>query len=61
MQKFLYEFRRPRRWEVAVFHFPGEPSQAYVKRVVGCRVNRSGSSDGDVFVDGRIVRKSLPE
>ena len=35
VQKFLYDFRRPKRWEVAVFHFPGEPSQAYVKRVVG--------------------------
>src|SRR5262249_50425132 len=35
VQKFLYEFRRPKRWEVAVFHFPGEPTQAYVKRVVG--------------------------
>ena len=35
VEKFLYEFRRPKRWEVAVFHFPGEPSQAYVKRVVG--------------------------
>ena len=35
VQKFLYDVRRPTRWEVAVFHFPGEPSQAYVKRVVG--------------------------
>ena len=35
VQKFLYDFRRPQRWEVAVFHFPGEPTQAYVKRVVG--------------------------
>jgi signal peptidase I len=61
VEKFLFEFRRPRRWEVAVFHFPGEPSQAYVKRVVGLpgesiRINR-----GDVFVNDRIARKSLPE
>ena len=26
VQKFLYDFRRPKRWEVAVFHFPGEPT-----------------------------------
>ena len=35
VQKFLYDFRTPKRWEVAVFHYPGDPSQAYVKRVVG--------------------------
>jgi signal peptidase I len=43
VEKFLYDFRAPKRWEVAVFHFPGEPSQAYV------------------FIDGKIVRKSLAE
>ena len=25
VQKFLYDFRPPRRWEVAVFHFPASP------------------------------------
>ena len=61
VEKFLYEFRRPRRWEVAVFHFPGEPSQAYVKRVVGLPGESIRIADGDVFVNGRIVRKSLAE
>jgi signal peptidase I len=61
VQKFLYEFRRPKRWEVAVFHFPGEPSQAYVKRVVGLPGESIRIIGGDVFVDGKIVRKSLPE
>ena len=58
VQKFLYDFR-PKRWEVAVFHFPGEPSQAYVKRVVGLPGESIYISGGDIFVDGRIVRKSL--
>jgi signal peptidase I len=35
VQKGLYDSRRPVRWEVAVFRFPGELSQVYVKRVVG--------------------------
>ena len=61
VQKFLYDLRRPKRWEVAVFHFPGEPSQAYVKRVVGLPGESIRISGGDVFVDGKIVRKSLPE
>jgi len=61
VQKFLYEYQRPRRWEVAVFHFPGEPSQAYVKRVVGLPGESIRIDDGDIVVDGRIVRKSQAE
>ncbi len=61
VEKFLFEFRRPRRWEAAVFRFPGEPTQAYVKRVVGLPGEAIQIVDGDVVVDGRIARKSLPE
>jgi signal peptidase I len=61
VQKFVYDFRRPRRWEVAVFHFPGEPSQAYVKRVVGLPGETITIMEGDVYVNGAIARKSLGE
>ena len=61
VQKFLYECQRPRRWEVAVFHFPGEPTQAYVKRVVGLPGDSIRIDEGDIVVDGHIVRKSLSE
>ena len=61
VQKFLYDFRRPKRWEVAVFHYPGEPSQAYVKRVVGLPGESIRIVDGDVYIDGRIARKTLDE
>ena len=46
---------------MAVFHFPGEPTQAYVKRVVGLPGESIRIDDGDIFVDGHIVRKSLSE
>lgn len=61
VQKSLYDFRRPRRWEVAVFHFPGEPSQPYVKRVVGLPGESIQIVRGDVVLDGRIARKTLSE
>jgi len=61
VQKGLYDFRPPRRWEVAVFHFPGDPSQAYVKRVVGLPGESVQIVRGDVFINGRIARKSLAE
>ncbi len=61
VQKFLFDFRRPGRWEVAVFHSPAEPEQAYVKRVVGLPGEAVQVVDGDVVIDGRIARKSLRE
>lgn len=57
VQKFLYDFRAPERWEVAVFHFPGDPSQAYVKRVVGLPGESIRLAGGDVWADGVVARK----
>lgn len=61
VQKFLYEFRPPKRWEVAVFHYPGDPVQAYVKRVIGLPGESIRIVDGDVYADGQIVRKTLED
>lgn len=61
VQKFAYDLRRPRRWEVAVFHFPGDPSQAYVKRVVGLPGEIIQIRHGDVYIDNQIARKTPQE
>ena len=61
VQKFLFDVRRPRRWEVAVFQSPSEPDQAYVKRVVGLPGETIQIHEGDVYIDGQIARKSLKE
>lgn len=61
VQKFLYDLRPPKRWEVAVFQNPADPSQAYVKRVVGLPGESVLLWGGDVYIDGRIARKTLAE
>jgi signal peptidase I len=61
VQKNFFHWRPPRRWEVVVFLNPTEPDQAYVKRVVGLPGESVELKDGDVFIDGRIARKDLPE
>jgi signal peptidase I len=61
VQKLVYEFRRPQRWEVAVFHYPGEPTQAYVKRVVGLPGESIQIVRGDLLINGQIARKTLRE
>jgi signal peptidase I len=57
--KNAYAFRDPRRWEIVVFMNPSDPTQAYVKRVVGLPTNRIQIIDGDVFIDGHREQKPL--
>ena len=61
VQKHLFDLRPPRRWEVAVFQNPTDLSQAYVKRVVGLPGESILLKHGDIYIDGRIARKTLAE
>jgi signal peptidase I len=61
VQKFLFDIRRPRRYEVVVFNSPVEPDQAYVKRVVGLPGEAVQIVGGDIYINGRISRKTLDE
>ncbi|MCA9178891.1 MAG: hypothetical protein KDB14_30720 [Planctomycetales bacterium] len=35
VSKFAYDLKRPQRWDVIVFKFPGNAKQNYIKRLVG--------------------------
>ena len=52
---------RPRRWEVWALRHPLDDDHWLVKRVVGLPGERVELRAGDVYVDGRILRKSLAE
>lgn len=55
--KPAYSFQAPRRWEVVVFRNPHNPTEAYVKRLVGLPGERVQIIDGDVYADGELCRK----
>lgn len=59
VQKGVFDFRSPERWETVVFLNPASPGEAYVKRVIGLPGESLQVIDGDLFVEGRIVRKDL--
>ncbi|HID22487.1 MAG TPA: signal peptidase I, partial [Planctomycetaceae bacterium] len=59
VHKNAYAFRRPRRWDMVVFRNPEDPTQAYVKRVVGLPGERVQIVAGEVVIDGHIQRKTL--
>ncbi len=61
VQKYLFDLRAPRRWEAAVFLNPADPSQAYVKRIVGLPGESIQIQDGDIRINGRVARKTLAE
>ncbi|TVQ29951.1 MAG: S26 family signal peptidase [Phycisphaeraceae bacterium] len=54
--KHIYALREPRRWEVAVFKYPGFAKENYIKRIVGLPNEDILLIDGDIFtrpvVDG---------
>ncbi len=49
VNKFIYEFTEPRRWDVIVFKFPGNAKQNYIKRLVGLPDEELNIRSGDVF------------
>jgi signal peptidase I len=61
VDKSVFDFRRPRRWEVAVFRNPSDLSKPYVKRVVGLPGEAIQIREGDIYVDEKLARKSLDQ
>jgi len=63
VNKFLYSFKEPERWDVVVFKFPGLATDNYIKRCVGLPEETLELYGGDLFVkpDGEeefsIIRK----
>lgn len=56
VNKFAYTLAPPGRWDVIVFGF--DQWKNYIKRLVGLPGETIQVWDGDVYVDGKIVRKS---
>ena len=50
VNKFAYDFRDPRRWEIAVFKYPQDTSKNYIKRIVGLPNETILVRYGDVYI-----------
>ncbi len=51
------EWLGPKRWDVAVFLYPGNGQQNYIKRITGLPGESIEVIDGDIYIDGQIARK----
>ena len=50
-------FDDPERGDIVVFRYPLDPSESYVKRVVGTPGDRVAMRDGEILVNGELQRE----
>ena len=66
VNKFPFELKEPRRWDVVVFKFPEEPKTNYIKRLVGLPNETLIIRQGDLYRsetgggETKILRKADP-
>ena len=57
VNKLAYRFGEPRRGEIIVFHFPRDPEQEYIKRVIGLPGDSIQVRDGIVYINDEPVER----
>jgi signal peptidase I len=55
VNKLAYFIGEPKLGDVIVFHFPRDPDQEYIKRVIGLSGDRIVIKGGKVFVNGELI------
>lgn len=57
VNKLAYVFGEPKIGDVIVFHFPVDPEQEYIKRVIGLPGDRVVIENGRVYVNGQLLEE----
>jgi signal peptidase I len=61
VDKLSYHFTSPQRGDIIVFRYPGNPSEDFIKRVIGIPGDRITIHNGAVYVDGTRLKENYIE
>ncbi|MBO7729793.1 MAG: signal peptidase I [Lachnospiraceae bacterium] len=55
--RFSYWFEKPDRGDIIVFHYPDDPKQIFVKRIIGLPGETVEMIDGITYIDGEALEE----